>query len=154
MPRLDGSPRPAGCSSRRGDGAPRVLILTTFDRNEYVYEALRAGASGFLLKDMPGQQLVAGVRAVASGEALVATRGDEARQPPRDACVLHLLPGSARIPLQVLQPARALCRVDGCDLVCRQRAPVADDHCRRRSLSAMAAMGCDVSAANRFASRI
>ena len=49
-----------------------MLILTTFDRNEYVYEALRAGASGFMLKDMPGPQLVAGLRAVAGGDALLA----------------------------------------------------------------------------------
>jgi len=50
----------------------RVLILTTFDVDEYVYEALRAGASGFLLKDVTAQQLVAGVRVVAAGEALLA----------------------------------------------------------------------------------
>jgi DNA-binding NarL/FixJ family response regulator len=51
---------------------PKVLVLTTFDRNELVFEALQAGASGFLLKDMPAAQLVAGLRAVASGEALLA----------------------------------------------------------------------------------
>jgi DNA-binding NarL/FixJ family response regulator len=50
----------------------RVLILTTFDLNEYVYEAMRAGASGFLLKDVPRAQLVAGVRTVAAGDALLA----------------------------------------------------------------------------------
>jgi DNA-binding NarL/FixJ family response regulator len=50
----------------------RVLILTTFDLDEYVYEALRAGASGFLLKDVTAQQLVVGVRVVAAGEALLA----------------------------------------------------------------------------------
>ena len=50
----------------------RVLILTTFDLDEYVYEALRAGASGFLLKDVTAQQLVEGVRVIASGEALLA----------------------------------------------------------------------------------
>jgi DNA-binding NarL/FixJ family response regulator len=49
-----------------------VLILTTFDLNEYVYEAMKAGASGFLLKDAPRAQLVEGVRTVASGEALLA----------------------------------------------------------------------------------
>ena len=47
-------------------------MLTTFDLDEYVYEALRAGASGFLLKDVPPEQLAAGVRAVASGDALLA----------------------------------------------------------------------------------
>jgi len=50
----------------------RVLILTTFDVDEYVYEALRAGASGFLLKDVTARQLVEGVRVVAEGEALLA----------------------------------------------------------------------------------
>ena len=47
-------------------------MLTTFDLNEYVYEALRAGASGFLLKDVPPEQLAAGIRIVARGEALLA----------------------------------------------------------------------------------
>jgi DNA-binding NarL/FixJ family response regulator len=51
---------------------PKVLVLTTFDLDEYVYEAIRAGASGFSLKSTPPQQLVAGVRAVMSGEALLA----------------------------------------------------------------------------------
>ncbi|HLI55888.1 MAG TPA: response regulator transcription factor [Actinomycetota bacterium] len=49
----------------------RVLMLTTFDVDEYVYEALRAGASGFLLKDAPGDQLVAAVRCIAAGNALI-----------------------------------------------------------------------------------
>ena len=71
MPRLDGLEATRRLL-RDGADAPRVLILTTFDRNEYVYEALRAGASGFMLKDMPGPQLVAGLRAVASGDALLA----------------------------------------------------------------------------------
>jgi DNA-binding NarL/FixJ family response regulator len=48
------------------------VMLTTFDMDEYVYEALRAGASGFLLKDVPPEQLVTGIRAVASGDALLA----------------------------------------------------------------------------------
>ncbi|MGZ4114835.1 MAG: response regulator transcription factor [Actinomycetota bacterium] len=54
------------------DPPARVLILTTFDLDEYVYEALRAGASGFLLKDQPSEELVAAVRVVAAGEALLA----------------------------------------------------------------------------------
>jgi DNA-binding NarL/FixJ family response regulator len=54
------------------DTAAKVLILTTFDLDEYVYDALRAGASGFLLKDRPPEELVAAVRIVASGEALLA----------------------------------------------------------------------------------
>ena len=57
---------------RSGEPAPRVLMLTTFDLDEYVYDALKAGASGFLLKNAPPEQLVAGVRAVASGESLLA----------------------------------------------------------------------------------
>jgi len=51
---------------------PRVLMLTTFDLDEYVYEALRSGASGFLLKDAPAAELVHAVRVVAAGEALLA----------------------------------------------------------------------------------
>jgi DNA-binding NarL/FixJ family response regulator len=50
---------------------PRVLVLTTFDRNEWVYDALRAGASGFLLKDVRGSQLTDAIRTVAAGEALL-----------------------------------------------------------------------------------
>jgi DNA-binding NarL/FixJ family response regulator len=55
-----------------GDGLPKVLMLTTFDLDEYVYDALRAGASGFLLKDVPAEQLVDGIRVVAHGDALLA----------------------------------------------------------------------------------
>ncbi len=51
---------------------PRVIMLTTFDMDEYVYDALRAGASGFLLKDVPPEQLVAGIRAVHGGDAMLA----------------------------------------------------------------------------------
>ena len=72
MPELDGiaaTQRIVAAGS--GDG-PRVVILTTFDLDEYVYEALQAGASGFLLKDAPTQQLAWGVRMVASGDALLA----------------------------------------------------------------------------------
>ena len=54
------------------DSASKVVMLTTFDMDEYVYDALRAGASGFLLKDVPPEQLVEGIRAVASGDALLA----------------------------------------------------------------------------------
>lgn len=53
------------------DPAARVLVLTTFDLDEYVYEALRAGASGFVLKDDPPEQLIAAVRTVAAGDALL-----------------------------------------------------------------------------------
>ncbi|MFD5820548.1 response regulator [Streptomyces sp. NPDC059618] len=54
------------------DGAAKVLVLTTFDLDEYVYQALRAGASGFLLKDASARQLADGVRVVSAGEALLA----------------------------------------------------------------------------------
>ncbi len=56
----------------KGQSAIRVLILTTYDLDEYVYDALRAGASGFLLKDVPPEQLAAGIRLVCSGDALLA----------------------------------------------------------------------------------
>jgi DNA-binding NarL/FixJ family response regulator len=86
MPRLDGLE-----ATRRLAGKTRVLVLTTFDVNEYVYEALRAGASGFLLKDAPADQLVTAIRVVAAGEALLApsiTRRlieEFARRPPSNA---------------------------------------------------------------------
>jgi DNA-binding NarL/FixJ family response regulator len=70
MPKLDGL-----AAARRLAVPPsklRVLILTTFDLDEYVYDALRAGASGFLLKDAPADQLVSAIRIVAAGEALLA----------------------------------------------------------------------------------
>jgi DNA-binding NarL/FixJ family response regulator len=65
MPELDGIAATREIVAR--GGAPRVLMLTTFDLDEYVYDALRAGASGFLLKDLPAAQLVAGIRTVADG---------------------------------------------------------------------------------------
>ena len=71
MPNLDGIEATRRLARRRA-GAPRVLMLTTFDLDEYVYEALRAGASGFLLKDAPPEQLVEAVRVVADGDALLA----------------------------------------------------------------------------------
>jgi DNA-binding NarL/FixJ family response regulator len=70
MPRLDG----IAATRRLADGTkggPRVLVLTTFGLEEYVYEALRAGASGFLLKDVPPEQLLGAVHVVARGDALL-----------------------------------------------------------------------------------
>jgi DNA-binding NarL/FixJ family response regulator len=69
MPELDGLQ-----ATRRilaDDGGARILILTTFDLDEYVYEALRAGASGFVLKDDPPEQLLTAIRTVAGGDALL-----------------------------------------------------------------------------------
>jgi DNA-binding NarL/FixJ family response regulator len=86
MPRVDGLE-----ATRRlleHDRTPRVLMLTTFDADEYVYESLRAGASGFMLKDVRPEQLADAVRVVARGEALLApaiTRRlieDFVRRPP------------------------------------------------------------------------
>jgi DNA-binding NarL/FixJ family response regulator len=71
MPNLDGLEATRRLTGGDAEQRPKVLILTTFDLNEYVYEALRAGASGFLLKDTPPEQLAAGVRVVASGDALL-----------------------------------------------------------------------------------
>ena len=70
MPILDGIE--AARRVLRDDDAPRILMLTTFDLDEYVYEAMKAGASGFLLKDAPRDQLIGAVRTVASGDALLA----------------------------------------------------------------------------------
>jgi DNA-binding NarL/FixJ family response regulator len=70
MPRMDGVE--ATRRIRASADAPRVLILTTFDLDEYVYEAIRAGASGFLLKDTGARNLIDAIRIVHSGEAVVA----------------------------------------------------------------------------------
>ena len=73
MPVLDGLAATAQIvGAQPGSPGPRVLILTTFDVDEYVYEALSAGASGFLLKDASGADLIAAVRVVAGGDALLA----------------------------------------------------------------------------------
>ena len=70
MPVLDGL---AATRAILGEGIDtRVLVLTTFDLDEYVFEALRAGASGFLLKDAPAEELAAAIRVVASGDSLLA----------------------------------------------------------------------------------
>ncbi|HVM69531.1 MAG TPA: response regulator transcription factor [Gaiellaceae bacterium] len=70
MPNLDGLEATRRILGEHGDG-PKVLMLTTFDLDEYVYEALRAGASGFMLKDTPPEQLVGAIHVVASGDALL-----------------------------------------------------------------------------------
>jgi DNA-binding NarL/FixJ family response regulator len=73
MPEMDGIEATRRIVGADGESAaPKVLMLTTFDLDEYVYDALRAGASGFLLKDVPADQLVSGIRLVAQGDALLA----------------------------------------------------------------------------------
>ena len=71
MPSLDGIEATRQLAGA-GDPGPRVLILTTFDLDEYVFDALRAGASGFLLKDVTAERLFDAVRVIAAGEALLA----------------------------------------------------------------------------------
>jgi DNA-binding NarL/FixJ family response regulator len=70
MPRLDGIEATRRIRAR--EHAPRVIMLTTFDLDEYVFDALKAGASGFLLKDAPPEQLIGAVHVVADGDALLA----------------------------------------------------------------------------------
>ncbi|WP_246222493.1 response regulator [Phytoactinopolyspora limicola] len=100
MPVLDGLEATRRILRGPGEPKPRVVMLTTFDLDDYVYDALRAGASGFLLKDAPADDLVHAVRVVAAGDALLApsiTRtliADFARRPdakrPRPQ-LLHVL---------------------------------------------------------------
>jgi DNA-binding NarL/FixJ family response regulator len=71
MPVMDGIEATRELTSA-GDGGPHVLVLTTFDLDEYVYDALRSGASGFLLKDAAAERLFDAVRVVAAGDALLA----------------------------------------------------------------------------------
>jgi DNA-binding NarL/FixJ family response regulator len=72
MPDVDGLEAARRILAEPREKPVAVLMLTTFDRNEYVYDALRAGASGFLLKDVPPEELIAAVRIVAAGDALIA----------------------------------------------------------------------------------
>ncbi|GAB3308649.1 response regulator [Epidermidibacterium keratini] len=72
MPVLDGVQATAQIVEKLGDGAPRILILTTFDTDEHLVGALRAGASGFLLKGARPAELLSAIRAIAGGEAVLA----------------------------------------------------------------------------------
>jgi DNA-binding NarL/FixJ family response regulator len=72
MPRMDGIEATRRLLAAGAPHHPRVLVLTTFDLDEYVYDALRAGAGGFMLKDEPPDRLLAGIRIVAAGDALLA----------------------------------------------------------------------------------
>ncbi len=89
MPKLDGIEATRRLMAQ-GEWAPQVLVLTTFDLDEYVFEALRAGAGGFMLKDAPPGQLAEAVRTVAAGESLLAPAVTKrlverfVRRPPSD----------------------------------------------------------------------
>ena len=71
MPGIDGIDATRAIAEEFGEAGPRIIILTTFDTDEYVYEALRAGASGFLLKDAGPARLIDAIRVVARGDALL-----------------------------------------------------------------------------------
>jgi DNA-binding NarL/FixJ family response regulator len=97
-----------------GPSDARVLILTTFDLDDYVYAALRAGASGFMLKDAPAEQLINAVRVIAAGDALLApsvTRlliEEVSRRPSVDAATVA--PGLADLTERELEVLRAMAR--------------------------------------------
>ncbi len=72
MPKVDGLEATRRILSKPSESSVRILMLTTFDLDEYVFDALRAGASGFLLKDTPPEDLLSAIRVIAAGEALLA----------------------------------------------------------------------------------
>lgn len=108
MPELDGIAATRRCTEA-DDIDTRVLILTTFDLDEYVFEAVRAGASGFLLKDAPPEDLVSAIRVVAAGDALLAPSVTRrlieafAAQQPGDAAPPASLDGLTDRELDVLR---------------------------------------------------
>jgi DNA-binding NarL/FixJ family response regulator len=110
MPRMDGIEATGQITARTDT---RVLVLTTFDLDEYVFDAIRSGASGFLLKDVPGARLVEGVRLVAEGSMLLGptvTRRlveDFARPRRSEAGVLDRLSGREREVLMLLAAGRS-----------------------------------------------
>jgi DNA-binding NarL/FixJ family response regulator len=91
MPEMDGLEATRQITGGDRAAAPRVVMLTTFDLDDYVYEALRAGASGFLLKDAPRHDLIAAVRIAAAGNALLAP-----------SVTMRLIDAFARRPAQTL----------------------------------------------------
>jgi DNA-binding NarL/FixJ family response regulator len=113
MPNVDGLEATRRLLEGKAEG-PRVLILTTFDLDEYVYEALRVGASGFLLKDTPPEQLVKAIHVVAGGEALLSpavTRRvieEFLRRPP--ASVQKPAPGLDELTTRELEMLRYVAR--------------------------------------------
>jgi DNA-binding NarL/FixJ family response regulator len=91
MPEMDGLEATRRITGGDRAARPKVVMLTTFDLDEYVYEALRAGASGFLLKDAPRHDLIAAVRIAAAGDALLAP-----------SVTMRLIDAFARRPAQTL----------------------------------------------------
>jgi len=115
MPRLDGIEATAQIlRGSSADARPRVLILTTFDLDDYVYAALRAGASGFLLKDAPAEQLIEAIRVIGRGDAVLApsvTRlliEEVARRPAADPA--QVAPGIADLTDRELEVLRLIAR--------------------------------------------
>jgi DNA-binding NarL/FixJ family response regulator len=112
MPHMDGIE--ATSQIVASGGSARVLMLTTFDLDDYVYSALRAGASGFLLKDAPAEQLVGAVRIIADGDALLApsvTRlliDEVSRRPTVDAATVA--PGLADLTERELEVLKLIAR--------------------------------------------
>ena len=111
MPGMDGIEATRHITSRDGANIPRVLILTTFDLDEYVFDALRAGASGFTLKNRPLEELLSAIRVVAHGEALLAPNVTRrliahftgtAQAPAKAQIGLNLLTGHERQVLSLL----------------------------------------------------
>ncbi len=99
MPTLDGIAATRLITQDPGDRGARVLILTTFDLDEYVFDALRAGASGFLLKDTPPENLLEAIRVIAAGDALLAPR---VTRRLIAACAQRRAPSGAEVPLHTL----------------------------------------------------
>jgi DNA-binding NarL/FixJ family response regulator len=101
MPGMDGIEATRHLTHPGGDG-PRVLILTTFDLDEYVYDAIRAGASGFLLKDVTAERLFDAVRVIAAGDALLAPT--VTRRLIAEFATLHRQPHTPPTALAALTP--------------------------------------------------
>jgi DNA-binding NarL/FixJ family response regulator len=112
MPRMDGIE--ATATITKAPNAPRVLMLTTFDLEDHVYAALRAGASGFLLKDAPAEQLIEAIAVIARGDALLApsvTRlliEEVARRAPLDSA--NVAPGLTTLTERELDVMRLIAR--------------------------------------------
>jgi DNA-binding NarL/FixJ family response regulator len=110
MPHLDGIEATRHITA--SEQSPRVLVLTTFDQDEYVYEALRAGASGFLLKDAPEHQLLAAIRVVAEGGSLFAPSATRAliEQLSQRAGTLNAATGLEELTARELEVLRLIAR--------------------------------------------